>query len=37
MMIERAGTEEYIQKLIPFLHKNVQEGLITMENVKVIS
>mgnify|MGYP006287809117 CR=1 FL=1 len=36
MIIEVVDTEENIQKLMPFLDENVQEGLITMENVKVI-
>ena len=36
LIIEIVDTEENINKLMPFLDEVVQEGLITMEKVKVI-
>ncbi len=36
IIIELVDTEENLQKLMPFLDETVQEGLITMEKVKVI-
>ncbi len=36
IIIEITDKEENINKLIPFLDKTVEEGLITMEKVKVI-
>ena len=36
MIIEVVDSEENIQKLMPFLDENVEEGLITMEKVRVI-
>lgn len=36
MMIELVDAEENIQKIMPFLDETVKEGLITMENVRVI-
>ncbi len=36
IIIEIVDTEEKIQKLIPFLDEAVEEGLITIEKVKVI-
>ncbi len=36
MMIELVDSEENIQKIIPFLDETVKEGLITLENVRVI-
>jgi len=36
VIIELVDTEENLQKLRPFLDENVTEGLITMEDVKVI-
>jgi PII-like signaling protein len=36
VMIEIVDTEENINKLLPFLDDTVLEGLITMENIKII-
>ena len=36
IIIEIVDTEENLQKLQPFLDETVEEGLITMEKVKVI-
>lgn len=36
MVLEMVDTEENLQKIIPFLDEVVQEGLITLEKVKVI-
>ncbi len=36
VIIELVDTEENLTKLIPFLDESVQEGLITMEKVRVI-
>jgi len=36
VVIELVDTRENLEKLIPFLDKSVQEGLITMEDVRVI-
>ena len=36
MLIEIVDSEEKINQLLPFLDEHVKEGLITMENVKVI-
>ena len=36
MLIELVDSEEKINQLMPFLDEHVEEGLITMENVKVI-
>jgi len=36
VLVEIVDTEENIQKLLPFLDEAVQEGLITMEKVRVI-
>ena len=36
VIIELVDTEEKLQKLQPFLDENVEEGLITLEKVKVI-
>ena len=36
MIIEIVDTEEKINKLLPFLDEVVEEGLITLEKVKVI-
>ncbi|MBI5665556.1 MAG: DUF190 domain-containing protein [Nitrospirae bacterium] len=36
VMIEIVDTEENIDKILPFLDETVEEGLITMESVKVI-
>jgi hypothetical protein len=36
IIIEIVDTEENLQKLQPFLDKTVEEGLITLEKVKVI-
>ena len=36
IVIELVDSEEKINHLMPFLDENVKEGLITMENVKVI-
>jgi hypothetical protein len=36
IVIELVDTEENLNKLLPFLDENVQEGLITLEKVRVI-
>jgi hypothetical protein len=36
IIIEIVDTEENLQKLQPFLDETVEEGLITLEKVKVI-
>lgn len=36
IVIELVDSEEKINKLMPFLDEHVKEGLITMENIKVI-
>ena len=36
MVIEVVDTEENLEKLIPFLDETVEEGLITLEKVRVI-
>ncbi len=36
VMIEIVDTEEYINKLLPFLDETVKEGLITMEKVSIL-
>ena len=36
MVIELVDTEEKLNGLIPFLDETVEEGLITLEKVKVI-
>jgi len=36
VVIELVDTEENLNKLLPFLDETVQEGLITLENVRVI-
>lgn len=36
IVIEMVDSEEKINRLMPFLDEHVKEGLITMENVKVI-
>jgi len=36
VVIELVDTEENLNKLMPFLDETVQEGLITLEKVKVI-
>ena len=36
IVIEIVDTKENIEKILPFLDENVEEGLITLENVKVI-
>lgn len=36
IIIEIVDTQENIDKLIPFLDEHVNEGLITLENVRVI-
>ena len=36
VLIEIVDTEDNISKLLPFLDETVQEGLITMEKVRVI-
>ena len=36
LVIELVDTKENLEKLIPFLDESVQEGLITMEDVRVI-
>ncbi len=36
VVIELVDTEENLNKLLPFLDETVQEGLITLEKVKVI-
>lgn len=36
IVIEIVDTKENIEKILPFLDENVDEGLITLENVKVI-
>jgi len=36
VLVEIVDSEENIQKLLPFLDEAVQEGLITMEKVRVI-
>lgn len=36
LVIEIVDSEEYINKLLPFLDEVVQEGLITLEKVRVI-
>jgi len=36
IVIELVDTEENLNKLLPFLDETVQEGLITLEKVKVI-
>ncbi|MBN1897469.1 MAG: DUF190 domain-containing protein, partial [Spirochaetes bacterium] len=36
VIVEIVDTEENISKLLPFLDETVQEGLITMEKVRVI-
>lgn len=36
IVIELVDTKENLEKLIPFLDESVQEGLITMEDVRVI-
>ncbi len=36
VVIELVDTEENLNKLMPFLDETVQEGLITMEKVRVI-
>jgi PII-like signaling protein len=36
LIIEIVDSEEYINRLLPFLDENIKEGLITMEKVRVI-
>jgi len=36
VMIEIVDTEENINKILPFLDETMEEGLITMESVKII-
>jgi len=36
IIIEIVDTPDMIEQIIPFLDKNVKEGLITIENVRVI-
>ena len=36
VMIEIVDTEEYINKLLPFLDETVKEGLVTMEKVSIL-
>ncbi len=36
LVIEIVDSEENIQKIIPFLDDSVKEGLITLENIRVI-
>ncbi len=36
IIIEIVDTDENLQKLLPFLDETVQEGLVTMEKVRVI-
>jgi len=36
VMIEIVDTEENIGRILPFLEETVQEGLITMENIRVV-
>jgi PII-like signaling protein len=36
IIIEIVDSEEYINRLLPFLDETVQEGLITLEKVRVI-
>jgi len=36
MIVELVDTEEKLNTLMPFLDKTVEEGLITMERVKVV-
>jgi hypothetical protein len=36
IVIELVDTEENLNKLLPFLDETVQEGLITLEKVRVI-
>lgn len=36
LVIEIVDSEEYINRLLPFLVENIKEGLITMEKVRVI-
>lgn len=37
IVIEVVDTKEHIEKLLPFLDENVQEGMVTMEKVQVIA
>ncbi len=36
VVIELVDTEDNLNKLMPFIDENVTEGLVTMENIKVI-
>lgn len=36
VMIELVDTEENISRILPFLDENVQEGLITIEDIRVL-
>lgn len=36
VMIEIVDTEENVSRILPFLDETVQEGLITIENVRII-
>ena len=36
IMIELVDTKENLGKLMPFIDENITEGLVTMENVRVI-
>jgi len=36
VMIELVDTEENMNKILPFLDETMEEGLITMESVKII-
>lgn len=36
IVIELVDTEENINKLLPFLDENVKEGMVTLENLRVI-
>lgn len=36
IIIELVDTEENLNKIIPFLHDTVKEGLVTMEKVRII-
>lgn len=36
IVVELVDTKENLNKLMPFIDENVTEGLVTMENVRVI-
>ena len=36
IVVEIVDTEDNLNKLMPFIDENVTEGLVTMENIKVI-